>query len=986
MRQRTTQPVSSYESEAFVPSPMSDAGEVPRQQNINAPFVTGFTDGPASNRGSFELHLSSLHEAAVAVDEGHNPSSASDNSDHTPSDITELFAISIPSSIGSSTASSEFGEKKRITEYPKMVAHKVRCAVSNVCTNVSLSIHYTRTDITRRPRNCIMGFLAVFLVVFFTMISLAVIGKTKFLLLRFAELSVGEMDSVVYTSSDVPVVNYTAVAQRFQENASAVVSGSSPRWIAKGVLRSWETIQSNFEGGNISNINNNNPSVPFVAVNIVVVDAANEPKVGIGRAWPYRQIGYGETQVTDTALDYLSIQSNIGDRATLVVDVGELLSGQGFDVPTNLTLPVGNQTSSSSLLGVATIAEQLTSGATSINVAALLSPSIDINVADGITETYGKYPISLGNVMVVDYKRLPRLLADQSGVGGSTVFSSSGDASDATSVLLQAQQQQGAAIRGLLNQFNFANYALMVVAMFHNRFETYYKNSGALGRDMIVNSNAMLLALNYSFPGDIVYPVAAAMDSFQSFDAIITSVFTAIVIIILVLSAILVYSLLGMNGEERQFELAMIRAQGMTRTQLLYVMSGEVAVFVIPGVSCGVGFAIAANAVIEKVLSDFVKAPYEPFRIPAYSYSIAIVAGLAMPIVSNWTPVMEAMRASLRDALDVNRQKWSESQVSMLKLEDLGLELWQALLGLFLTVAGFMVYYLLPMVYLYDNLLIFFMIMNIVLLIMLFGLCLLAFSCQGAASSAWLWLIVRGPDKRLLTLVSKNMEAHAMKSQRAFVMFILAISSVVFGGIAFQFLSVGMSQILELSSGADLLITSSSFDVPLNRTVLDAYLNTQVGVSVMAWSYVTFTLTEYPQIIAADGTGLRNIIGSSQSMPIVGVTETYMDTVFPKFVKVGEVALGYQFKSTSTGVVDVVKSLYDDPSSDMEGRAHIVYSGYPDSLVAPDPLEKVKTVLPVLVASGLRKGMGIDTNNLAAVEFSYRLRSGAKQATEFLVQ
>jgi ABC-type antimicrobial peptide transport system permease subunit len=976
--QRRTQPVDSYESEAFVPSPMSDAGGALRHQNPNAPFVTGLTDGGASRRGSFALQM--VHEEAAAADESHHLTPVSNsNSDHTPSDISELFAISMPSSITSSAASSsEFDDKKTIQLY-KSVAQNVRCAFSSVCTNASLSIHYTRTDVARRPRNCIMGFIAVFLVVFFTMISLAAISKTTFLLLRFAELSVGEMDAVVYSSGDAPVVNYTAVAERFHQNASCVVSGSSPRWIAKGILSSWEAPED--EGENIFNLVNRSRA-PSVAVNVVVIDAAKEPKVGIGRAWPYRQIGYGETHVTDTALDYLSIQSNIGDRATLVVDVKELVSGNRFNLPSSVVLPSVNQTASP--FG-AVFAEQRSSGSI-INVTSLLSPSIDMNVADGITGPYGKYPMSLGNVMVVDYKRLPRLMADQSGLGGSTALNVAGDESETMTLFLREQQKQEEQVQGLLDRLDLSSYALIVVAMFHNRFTTYYKTSAALGRDMIENSNALLLALDFTFPGDIVYPVAAAVEAFQSFNAIITSLFAAIIIIILVLSAILVYSLLGMNGEERQFELAMIRAQGMTRTQLLYIMAGEVAVFVIPGVCCGVGFAIVANAILERVLADFVKAPYEPFRIPAYSYAIAIAAGFAMPILSNWTPVMEAMRASLRDALDVNRQKWSESQVSMLKLGDLGLELWQTLLGLFLTLAGFMVYYLLPMSYIYNNVLIFFMIMNIVLLIMLFGLCLLGFSFQGVVSRAWLWVILRGPDKRLLTLVSKNMEAHAMKSQRAFVMFIIAIASVVFGGIAFQFLSVGMSQLLELSAGADILITSSTFDVPLNRTILDTFLGSQAGVSVAAWSYVTFTLTEYPQIVAADGTGLRNILGSRRSMPVVGVTERYMDTVFPVYVKVGDVAPGYSLTSTSTGVVDVVRSLYDDPSSDLEAVAQVVYTGFPETMTAPDPLESVKTVLPVLVASGLRDGMGLDTSSLAAVEFAYRLQSGATQTTEFLVQ
>lgn len=870
--------------------------------------------------------------------------------------------------------------------------------VHDVATNVVLSFHYTRTDIMRRPRNCCMGFTAVFLVVFFTMIVIAAISKTSYLLLRFAELSVGEMDAVVYTTDGVPVVNYSSVAHRFEANASATVSGSSPRWIARGVLRSWEKLLD-VRDGQVSY-----DSIPSLTVNILVVDAAHEPKVGIGRAWPYRQVGYGEAQVTDTALEYLGIQSNIGDRSNLLIELAKLLDGQGLVLPPNITLPstsfnvttnaqqvidalialginltvvnVSSTTVNATTRGDTT---QITINGLSVNTSTLLAPLLDFNIADGIEESYGKYPASLGNVMLIDYHRLLRLVSDQSCVGGSAVFTADGGASTFPPSAAQLPGLQSA-----LNDFDLSDYALIVVAMFHDRFSTYYKENVALGKDMIRNSNEMVLALDYRYKGDIVYPVAMVMEGFQAFNSIITSVFGATVIVVLVLSAILVYSLLGMNGEERQFELAMIRSQGMTRTQLVYIMMGEVVAFVIPGVGCGVCLAIAANAVIERVLSDFVHTPYEPLRLPVWGVIFSIVAGFAMPVVSNWTPVMESMRASLRDALDVNRQKWSETQVSMLKLEELGLQPWQSFLGLFLVVAGFMVYYLLPMSFIYNNLLMFFMIMNIILLIMLFGLCLIVVALQGRVSQIWLWLIMWGREKRLHTLVDKSMESHAARNKRAFIMFVLTISSVIFGGIAFQSLADGLVQVLELASGADMLIVSSSFDVPLNTSVLDAYLTSQHGISVASWAYVTFRLAEYPQVIAS--TALRNVLGRSQPMMVVGVTENYLGTVFPEYVEYGGLAAGHAYPTSSTGVVDVVRNLYTDPLADSEGRAEILYTGYPENISRPDALEKVKNVIPVLVASGVRDAMGLDVNGIAAVDFSYRLENGIAQSTAFLVQ
>ncbi|CUG88040.1 permease-like protein, putative [Bodo saltans] len=980
-----------------------------------APFATGLTEGssnPGSNTGAGpQQHqrrgrnntndlLGDNDDAAVAG--GGSPLLwRSDVSADNYMPDGALLGNSMRSRRHSSFASSHDHKASKQSapemEPPATFRTRFQETLNSISVNLQLSAYYTRTDIKRRPRNCAMGFVAVFLVVFFTMIVLTSITKTSYLLLRFAELSVGEMDAVVYSNNGVPVVNYTAVRDRFEQNASSTVSGSSPRWIARGVLRSWSKVTKAPTGNTTAY-----DEIPSLAVNIMVVDAEHEPVIGLGRNWPYRQIGYGEAQVTDTALDFLGIRSNIGDRSNLVIQLGDLLSQQSIAFPSNVTLPpttVNVTTSAAQQLidalqalaanttlvingtTVGNVTEVTVAGVT-VNISNFLNPTLDFNIADGITEPFGKYPTALGNVMLMDYHLLPQLLSDQSCASGSTVFTTDGGATQ-----FPPSPTQFAGVQDIISNFDMTSYALLVVAMFKDRFNTYYKGTVPLGNDMIHNSNEMLLALDYRFAGDIIYPVAVVMEGFQSFTSIITSVFAATVIIILVLSAILVYSLLGMNSEERQFELAMIRAQGMTRTQLFYIMSGEMVAFVIPGVICGVGLAIAANAVLEKVLSNFVKTPYEPLRIPAVAYAISIIAGFLMPVVSNWTPVMESMRASLRDALDINRQKWSETQVSMMKLEDLGLELWQSLLGLFLAVAGFMVYYLLPMSFLYNNLLMFFLIMNIILLIMLFGLCLIVFSLQGVTSQIWLWLLVWGSDVRLKTLISKNMEAHTTKNQRAFVMFILAIASVIFGGIAFQYLADALTQTLQIASGADLLITSTSFDVPLNKTGLDAYLNsTQAAAYVASWSYVTFALDDYPQVISAARTGIQNILGSTRTMPLVAVTENYLETVFPEFVAFDSFAPGHSFSQTSTGVVDVVRNLYTDPLSDIQGQAEILYTGFPNNVTAPDALEKVKTVLPILVASGVKASMGLDTNSLAAVGFTYLLANGLSQSTEFLVQ
>lgn len=66
----------------------------------------------------------------------------------------------------------------------------------------------------------------------------------------------------------------------------------------------------------------------------------------------------------------------------------------------------------------------------------------------------------------------------------------------------------------------------------------------------------------------------------------------------------------------------------------------------------------------------------------------------------------------------------------MIKLAELGLEPWQTALSILLVVIGFVVYYVIPYSFIFQNLPLFFFILNGILLGMLFGLCMIAVVLQ----------------------------------------------------------------------------------------------------------------------------------------------------------------------------------------------------------------------------------------------------------------
>src|SRR5262249_13724203 len=146
-----------------------------------------------------------------------------------------------------------------------------------------------------------------------------------------AELNVGEMDSLIIADGGgVPFVNYTALAPVLA-NASSV-SGSAPRWLAKGQVfaaAGSPLLSPSSDGSGSGRGSNATAADPVATTNLIVVDTGRERSIGIGRAWPYREIGYAEAQLYRPALDYIGVRPNVGARATMFIDLQQLLLQQG---------------------------------------------------------------------------------------------------------------------------------------------------------------------------------------------------------------------------------------------------------------------------------------------------------------------------------------------------------------------------------------------------------------------------------------------------------------------------------------------------------------------------------------------------------------------------------------------------------------------------------------------------------------------------------
>jgi hypothetical protein len=100
--------------------------------------------------------------------------------------------------------------------------------------------------------------------------------------------------------------------------------------------------------------------------------------------------------------------------------------------------------------------------------------------------------------------------------------------------------------------------------------------------------------------------------------------------------------------------------------------------------------------------------------------------GLFLPLLANILPIQKALSKNLRSSLDLYHRAANELTVSMKRLENMGMSVPQLMLAILLVFLGILTYYFAPLSFLYRNYTLFFMILNLILIMMILGLSFLS--------------------------------------------------------------------------------------------------------------------------------------------------------------------------------------------------------------------------------------------------------------------
>jgi hypothetical protein len=312
----------------------------------------------------------------------------------------------------------------------------------------------------------------------------------------------------------------------------------------------------------------------------------------------------------------------------------------------------------------------------------------------------------------------------------------------------------------------------------------------------------------------------------------------------------------------------------------------------------------------------YVNVPYNALMSPA-AVGIGVAVGLLMPIVANVGPISRALQRSLRDSLDKYHSENDAVKVTIIALAKVGLAPWQVVLAILMIVMGFVVYYLMPYSFIFNDIPLFLFLLTIILLGMLLGLSLVAQVLQPSFERVMSWLYMWGGERRRLRpLVLKGLHAHRRRNRKTAMMFTTALAFIIFVGTSFSLQEHSIADNIELGVGSEIAVLSLSDRYPVNKDAMAEYLEYEIArrrrgdadAFVLGYSYQTFELARYPFI---SRTELSNLAGyPTLRCRIVGIEEHFVDQSYAKFFRPSEVASGVTFNTTRNGQPDIVQGLY----------------------------------------------------------------------------
>ncbi len=282
-------------------------------------------------------------------------------------------------------------------------------------------------------------------------------------------------------------------------------------------------------------------------------------------------------------------------------------------------------------------------------------------------------------------------------------------------------------------------------------------------------------------------------------------VFNIVIILFVIISILLIYSLLMITTETKTFDIGVMRLIGLSSGGFISMVFVQAVMFVIPSIVCAWVSSIPALWLLFNVFFDTDLTKGQVSYVPGALASFeAIGIGLLIPTLSAIIPIQRALAKSLSDSLNTARSNISGTVVV---IEDRNVKVAPfIIMGILCVTAGTTIYIILPQALIAENASLILEIFFAILVGMILGLTLLTANLRGPVETFVVYLLLFWEKKSMRALVKKNLVAHKATNKLTSIIYALTLGCVIFLCVSLN-LVLKSATAMNYVPGADIFVT-----------------------------------------------------------------------------------------------------------------------------------------------------------------------------------
>ncbi|KAF2070045.1 hypothetical protein CYY_008641 [Polysphondylium violaceum] len=590
-----------------------------------------------------------------------------------------------------------------------------------------------------------LGIFSCFFVVVVVAIGVTVISKIPIIYLNTAQNEVGEFDLVLRSgiqgdpSLVPPRLNFTLVQQLSEgllegylaprwESSSWLIKASGCMAGADPAFSDWKYFGLLVPGCEPGCMNYACSSAPQTYISLFAIDFEREADMQLGHGWPYPAPPKGTVYISQSLATALDLR--VGDYVYMPFPASYYLR------------EVWNATEEDKRISN--------------------SIPLTLKVSEIYSDSYGKFSEYYDDksVALIDYKTFLPFLVEQASPGyfNTTIEE--------------------------LSKVNLYDLATTITYNFKNRIEFYMESDlDLLLRTIQTKTNKLLYRIG-TRELNIELPVYQALIDSKNVSMFLSLVLNVLVLILVILSTFLIYSLLMVDVDSKTYETGVLRMIGSSKKNLFCLMLFKALNYCVFSILFGL---LSAQLITYGVIDWFEKMTGQNIdsTLTGKAIWLSLSLGFIIPIISMIFPVRRALSNNLHDSLESNRSKVKSIIITIERASDSSFTINTIAIGAFLSVFGFGAYYIFPYSLVSGNLGFLLNSMFVLLIVLVLGLVLIALNFQQLLNRFIMLIFFFWENSAIKSIVLKNMIAHKLRNKKTSILYSVSLGLILLTQIIF---------------------------------------------------------------------------------------------------------------------------------------------------------------------------------------------------------